>query len=94
MMAGAAAGLAVDTILYPLDTIKTRLQSRHGFAKAGGFSKIYAGIGSVMVGSAPGSSLFFATYELLKAKTDRFFPHPSISHAIAASFGEIVACCW
>lgn len=41
-------------LFYPIDTIKTRLQSAQGFIKAGGFNGIYRGVGSVMVGSWPG----------------------------------------
>ena len=41
LICGAGAGLAVDLGLYPLDTIKTRLQSQQGFRSAGGFSRIY-----------------------------------------------------
>ena len=48
------AGLMVDLSLFPIDTVKTRLQSEVGFYKAGGFRGIYAGLGSVAVGSAPG----------------------------------------
>lgn len=43
----------VDMTLFPLDTIKTRLQSKQGFWKAGGFQKIYRGIGPQAVGSIP-----------------------------------------
>lgn len=39
--------------LFPLDTLKTRLQSQAGFWKSGGFSGIYRGIGPAFVGSAP-----------------------------------------
>lgn len=53
LKAGAVAGASVDCVLFPLDTIKTRLQSEHGFFKAGGFKRIYAGLGSSVVGSAP-----------------------------------------
>ena len=48
------AGTAVDLLFFPIDTIKTRLQSSQGFLKSGGFRGIYKGIGSVVVGSAPG----------------------------------------
>jgi solute carrier family 25 (mitochondrial S-adenosylmethionine transporter), member 26 len=48
------AGTAVDLLFFPIDTIKTRLQSEQGFAKAGGLRGVYKGIGSVVVGSAPG----------------------------------------
>lgn len=56
LQSGALAGLAVDLSLFPLDTIKTRLQSEAGFLAAGGFRGVYAGIGSVAIGSAPGGN--------------------------------------
>ena len=56
------AGTSVDLLFFPIDTIKTRLQSVQGFSQAGGFSGVYRGIGSVVVGSAPGgeSRVFIA----------------------------------
>jgi len=53
LLAGGVAGTAVDVILFPFDTLKTRLQSAEGFAKAGGFRGIYSGIASAASGSAP-----------------------------------------
>ncbi|KAI1724219.1 mitochondrial carrier protein [Ditylenchus destructor] len=89
LLCGAVAGLAVDLSLYPLDTIKTRLQSRQGFIHAGGFKNIYRGMSSVALGSAPGSALFFLTY----SSTKYFFPKESpLSDALRASLGEIAAC--
>ena len=61
--AGALAGTTVDLSLYPIDTLKTRLQSSAGFWPSGGFSGIYRGVGSAFAGSAPGAALFFVTYE-------------------------------
>ncbi|KAK0473890.1 mitochondrial carrier domain-containing protein [Armillaria novae-zelandiae] len=43
-----------------------RLQSAQGFARAGGFVGVYKGIGSVVVGSAPGAAAFFSTYDTMK----------------------------
>ena len=43
----------MDVLLFPLDTLKTRLQSNVGFRAAGGFSNIYAGIGPAALASAP-----------------------------------------
>lgn len=37
--------------LYPLDTLKTRLQSQYGFWNSGGFKGIYKGIGPTSIGS-------------------------------------------
>ena len=54
LQSGSLAGFCVDIVLYPLDTIKTRLQSSAGFRHSGGFRGIYRGLGSVAVGSVPG----------------------------------------
>ena len=56
--AGAFAGIAVDLSLFPLDTIKTRLQAPGGFFPNGGWRNIYKGIGSVSMGSAPSGTPF------------------------------------
>lgn len=57
LQSGGIAGTAVDVILFPLDTIKTRMQSADGFFKAGGFKRIYSGLGSAAAGSAPSGTL-------------------------------------
>ncbi len=64
LVAGGCAGTVVDVTLFPIDTIKTRLQSPNGFWKAGGFRGIYNGLGAATLGSAPGAALFFTTYEV------------------------------
>ena len=64
LIAGGCAGTSVDVALFPIDTIKTRLQSPNGFWKAGGFRGIYNGLGAAALGSAPGAALFFTTYEV------------------------------
>ena len=53
LIAGGAAGTAVDVALFPLDTVKTRLQDPRGFRAAGGFAGIYRGLLSATLGSAP-----------------------------------------
>ena len=45
--------MTVDIVLFPLDTVKTRLQSKSGFRASGGFRGIYSGILPTAVGSAP-----------------------------------------
>ncbi|GET02757.1 S-adenosylmethionine mitochondrial carrier protein-like [Rhizophagus clarus] len=54
LMAGGIAGTAVDVALFPLDTLKTRLQSKSGFRASGGFRGIYSGLTSAVIGSSPG----------------------------------------
>ena len=100
LAAGGVAGIAVDVSLFPLDTIKTRLQAPAGFWKSGGLRNIYAGIGPAAVGSAPNAAVFFVTYEAVKLITMQarnssqhpFLKNDSIVHMLAASFGEINAC--
>ncbi|XP_023932372.1 S-adenosylmethionine mitochondrial carrier protein [Lingula anatina] len=93
--AGAAAGLCVDLALFPIDTVKTRLQSEQGFFKTGGFRGIYAGIGATAVGSAPGSALFFVSYEAVKDSLGRRLEtehlQPAV-HMTAAACGEVAGC--
>ena len=62
--AGGLAGTAVDVTLFPLDTIKTRLQSSKGFWASGGFRRIYAGILPAASASAPSGecALFSPAY--------------------------------
>jgi solute carrier family 25 S-adenosylmethionine transporter 26 len=58
------AGTSVDLLFFPIDTLKTRLQSEQGFIKAGGFRGVYKGVGSVALGSAPGGKTMVLCYEL------------------------------
>ncbi|KAL5524743.1 PET8 [Sanghuangporus sanghuang] len=92
LIAGGIAGTSVDLLFYPLDTVKTRLQSAQGFFNAGGFRGIYKGVGSVVIGSAPGAAVFFSTYDTLK----RISPIPkekeAITYVISASVAEVTAC--
>ena len=66
LIAGGIAGTSVDLSLYPIDTLKTRLQSSTGFQASGGFRGIYRGVGSAITGSAPSAALFFVSYESVK----------------------------
>lgn len=92
--AGGLAGTAVDTLLFPLDTLKTRLQSPRGFMRSGGFKGIYKGLSSAIVGSAPSASFFFVAYERLKSGLGKEFKSLSLPqiHMLAASGGELCAC--
>jgi len=92
MLAGAAAGLAVDTSLFPIDTLKTRMQAPEGFIKAGGMSGIYKGLGAAAAGSMPGAAMFFATYVKGKSVLEANGVTGAKQHMLAASLGECGAC--
>ncbi|KAL5364101.1 mitochondrial carrier domain-containing protein [Aspergillus floccosus] len=109
LISGAIAGLTVDCSLYPLDTIKTRLQkARHHTPSAPAprlslqqtIRGIYAGLPSVLLGSAPSAAFFFIVYDgvkrsLLPPPTTTEIPsrtHIILTHSLASSMGEIAAC--
>ena len=93
--AGSIAGLAVDTLMYPLETIKTRLQCISGFQAAGGSTHLFRGLSSTLIGSAPTGALFFAGYEgtirLLDTSLQGQSP-PATTVAFASCVGECIAC--
>ena len=105
LVAGGVAGTTVDVSLFPLDTLKTRLQAREGFFASGGFRGVYRGLGSAVVGSAPGAAFFFCTYEGVKRvvlEHPALIPggagagagtatHHALAHMLAASLGEVAA---
>mmetsp|Transcript_3533 Transcript_3533/g.9931 ORF Transcript_3533/g.9931 Transcript_3533/m.9931 type:complete len:309 (+) Transcript_3533:16-942(+) len=105
LVAGGLAGTSVDVALFPIDTLKTRMQSPQGFVKAGGFRGIYNGLGAAAVGSAPGAALFFCSYETCKPIIRQWQQEsagngggyvgvysPAVCHMTAASIGEAAAC--
>ncbi|KAI1767780.1 mitochondrial carrier [Hypoxylon sp. FL1150] len=84
MLAGGGAAFAVDLIIYPLDTLKTRQQSRD-FVKTFAdpstktklpsrqlFRGLYQGIGIVIVATLPAAGTFFTTYEAAKSFLGRY----------------------
>ncbi|KAF8430330.1 mitochondrial carrier domain-containing protein [Tirmania nivea] len=91
LLAGAVAGTTVDTALFPLDTLKTRLQARQGFAASGGLRHLYRGLGPVVLFSAPSAALFFVTYDATK-RARPAAASAAGTHMAAATLGELAAC--
>jgi solute carrier family 25 S-adenosylmethionine transporter 26 len=94
LLSGGCAGTTVDVALFPLDTIKTRLQSSQGFLKAGGFTGVYNGVVATSLGSFPGAALFFAAYEAGKPVLRKLYGGSEhwTQHSLSASIGEVAAC--
>lgn len=94
LIAGGCAGTSVDVFMFPLDTLKTRLQAEGGFWKNGGFRGVYRGVVATALGAAPGAAMFFSAYEGMKPRLAAFNGgnehclHPAFS----ASCGEVAAC--
>lgn len=78
LLAGAIAGGSVESALYPLDTIKTRLQALRGSVSAkeqlkalkgsGGVRGMYSGLAGNLAGVIPSSAIFFSVYQPVKEK--------------------------
>lgn len=99
--AGATAGAAVEAALYPIDTIKTRLQlaARGGGLRSliagGGGKALYAGVWGNLVGVVPASAIFMGVYEPVKQKVAAANPEkgwlgPLIAGATAGAAASIV----
>lgn len=91
-IAGATAGVVVETALYPIDTIKTRLQA----ARSGGkivFKGLYSGLAGNLAGVLPASAIFVGVYEPLKRKLLTVFPDhlSSVAHLTAGAAGGATA---
>mmetsp|Transcript_66643 Transcript_66643/g.171547 ORF Transcript_66643/g.171547 Transcript_66643/m.171547 type:complete len:297 (+) Transcript_66643:106-996(+) len=88
LAAGAVAGTVVEAALFPLDTVKTRLQAGVGslgsLCAARGARSVYSGVGLSSAGSIPASALFFGTYEYSKDHCGNVM--------LASVLGEVVAC--
>lgn len=84
MLAGGTAGIAEHVGLYPVDLVKTRMQSYHGQAgfarhsvrsaiqvicrEEGGLRALWRGVGAVALSAGPAHAIYFATYEALRAR--------------------------
>ncbi|KAJ3220289.1 Fe(2+) transporter [Dinochytrium kinnereticum] len=78
LMAGALAGITEHTVMYPFDSIKTRMQvlspqpsalytsvsnALKRITSTEGFNALWRGVNSVIIGAGPAHALYFATYE-------------------------------
>ncbi|KAL3268831.1 hypothetical protein HHI36_007924, partial [Cryptolaemus montrouzieri] len=94
MTAGAIAGVMEHCVMYPLDSVKTRMQSlsrtnHHGvidtfsrMVQKEGILRPVRGMSAMVVGAGPSHALYFSTYEYiknsLKQKTNNTRYHPLI----------------
>lgn len=82
LASGATAGFMFNLSVYPVDTIKSNVQTSHAMklttrsdfgsifrmlvSKPGGFRNLYRGLGVTLVRSIPANAVIFYTYEWLK----------------------------
>ena len=89
ILAGGLAGVSVDVGLFPIDTLKSRLQYGKIINKK---ISIYSGLTSSFLGSFPSAAGFFCTYDYISHeffnKNEEYNP---FKYVISACIGECVA---
>uniref|UniRef100_A0A1I7ZFZ7 Mitochondrial carrier protein n=1 Tax=Steinernema glaseri TaxID=37863 RepID=A0A1I7ZFZ7_9BILA len=98
LSAGALAGMTEHCVMFPFDSVKTRLQSLcpcpeakcptpvHGIAsmiRREGWLRPLRGVNAVAAGSVPAHALYFTVYE----KTKGFLTNNSTGHANTLAYG-------
>jgi solute carrier family 25 iron transporter 28/37 len=99
LMAGAMAGLAEHCVMFPVDSVKTRMQSLcpcpevqscktpvHGIAsiiKREGWLRPLRGVNAIAAGSIPAHALYFTVYEKFK----QFFTGNTFGHGNTLAYG-------
>ncbi|EFN56490.1 hypothetical protein CHLNCDRAFT_22033 [Chlorella variabilis] len=81
MVAGAAAGIGEHVAMYPVDTVKTRMQALahpgqqlhssvvtalRNVLRREGMGGLYRGVAAMALGAGPSHALYFASYEAAK----------------------------
>ncbi|MCJ1373256.1 hypothetical protein MMC20_004484 [Loxospora ochrophaea] len=102
LVAGAFAAFTVDLLVYPLDTIKTRIQSPDykriytnistGAVNRSLFRGLYQGVGSVIIVTVPSSGAFFTTYESAKSAFSILSLPSPITNSASSAVAELVSC--
>ncbi|KAG8085363.1 hypothetical protein GUJ93_ZPchr0010g11197 [Zizania palustris] len=92
VIAGGTAGVVVETALYPIDTIKTRLQAARGGSQIQ-WKGLYSGLAGNLAGVLPASAVFVGIYEPTKRKLLETFPEnlSAVAHFTAGAIGGIAA---
>ncbi|CRK88035.1 CLUMA_CG001821, isoform A [Clunio marinus] len=101
MFAGASAGIMEHISMYPIDTIKTRMQSLshanetigHVFkemVRQEGITRPLRGIGAVVLGAGPAHAFYFSTYEFTKEKLTELKFNDNINYILSATSATLI----
>lgn len=87
--------IIINLALYPIDTIKTRLQALNkggikALLKIGSIGKLYSGLLGNLAGVAPATGLFFAVYEPVKTESAKYISK-ELSPFVAATSAAIAS---
>ncbi|XP_039129662.1 LOW QUALITY PROTEIN: mitoferrin-like [Dioscorea cayenensis subsp. rotundata] len=105
MIAGSIAGLVEHTAMFPVDTLKTRMQAgslpchlpfglRHALASVlrhEGFLGLYRGIGAMGLGAGPAHAVYFSVYEFAKQALSKNNPNNPFAHAASGVLATVAS---
>jgi solute carrier family 25 iron transporter 28/37 len=102
MFAGALAGIMEHCVMYPVDSVKTRMQSiRMGavyrspydalikMISTEGIFRPVRGIQAVFIGAGPAHAMYFSCYENMKVILEKQLGHGPTAHGIAGCTAAI-----
>ncbi|XP_029366357.1 mitoferrin-1 isoform X1 [Echeneis naucrates] len=104
MTAGAVAGILEHTVMYPVDSVKTRMQSLQPdpnaqyksvygalkrIIKTEGFFRPLRGLNITMMGAGPAHALYFACYERVKRSLSDVIQSGGNSHLANGVAGSV-----
>ncbi|XP_042509867.1 mitoferrin-like [Macadamia integrifolia] len=103
MIAGSIAGCVEHMAMFPVDTLKTRMQAMGACpAKTVGLREaltsilkhegplgLYRGIGAMGLGAGPAHAVYFSVYEVCKELFSRGNPNNSFAHAVSGVFATV-----
>lgn len=105
MVAGSIAGLVEHTAMFPVDTLKTRMQAHVPACKPflglrqtlgsilrnEGIAGLYRGINAMGLGAGPAHAVYFSTYELAKEKLSKGNPNNPVAHAASGMIATVAS---
>jgi len=96
LAAAAAARCTSIFIMYPIDTLKTRMQMGNKFMESMQKGGLMRGVGGSLVGQVPYGVLTFGSYEVYKELLLKNFPQakPVFLYALSAILGDVTGSGW
>ncbi|XWS43889.1 hypothetical protein CRYUN_Cryun16bG0143300 [Craigia yunnanensis] len=106
MVAGSIAGSVEHMAMFPVDTLKTRMQAigascsiqpvgirqaLGSILKLEGPSGLYRGIAAMGLGAGPAHAVYFSVYELSKQVLSRGDPNNSMAHAASGVVATVTS---
>ncbi|EDO15330.1 hypothetical protein Kpol_448p18 [Vanderwaltozyma polyspora DSM 70294] len=107
LLAGAFAGIMEHLVMFPIDALKTRVQSQTSgsvpknmikeiskITTTEGSMALWKGVQSMILGAGPAHAVYFGTYELMKARLitpEDMHTHQPLKTAISGATATIAA---